>query len=272
MSYNTFYNLEWDGDTPTINEVARVLALVKAGQPEGHLRGLAAEGTRFEMEVGWWVSLLEGEYETSWDEHQFDMARVSSLWPEVRFELRGHGENNEDFWIDYYLAGKVQEAPGDIVYPEFDEESLAKPTWIEGAKAPQTRDGFIHCGVLACYDPPRGYWVAPLSLDVKLGATRKEDSPCLQFTLDDRDAVIAEIDRCLEEGKQAEAFQVTRSNAALEARAQVDRAIRERIETLNLGVVYPEMEGRDDAKALVSEAMQAMLEAFRQAEGPSAVG
>ena len=271
MSYDTFFNLKWESETPTINEVARVLAMVKAGQPDGYLRGLAASQAMFEQEETWWTSILEGENETSWYEHQFDMARVSSLWPEVRFELRGHGEEHDDSWAEYYLAGKVQKAPAEIVYPEFDEESLANPTWIKAAEAPQTRAGFVHRGVLACYDPPRGYWVTPLSPGVRLGIKRREESSVVQLTLDDRDAVTNEIDFWLEEGEGFDTFEVTRSNAAEEARAQVDAAIRERIEALNPGVVYPEMQDRQEANILVAEAMQAMLEAFVQGEAPPAV-
>ena len=266
MSYYTTFNLQWEGDTPTIDEVARVLALVKAGQPDDHVQGLAADLGKFKNEEAWWDGVLQGEYETSWYEHELDMARVSRLWPNIRFDLHGRGEGYMDFWYEYYLDGKAQQAPGDLVYPEFDASCLEEVQTPPEGVFPSAREGFIHRGVFAWPDGQRGYWLMPLSPDVRLGIKRKEENPCVQVTSHDRDAVLGEIDWMLEEGEGFEGFEVTRSNAVEEARAQVSDAIKERIASLRLGVLYPEMEDRPEAVAVVSEAMSAMLQAFQQGE------
>ena len=55
------------------------------------------------------------------------MARVSRIWPGVVFTLNLNGEDSRDFLKEYYLNGKVQTAPGEIVYEKFQPEKLAEP-------------------------------------------------------------------------------------------------------------------------------------------------
>lgn len=63
-----------------------------------------------------------------WYDHDEDMIKVSKQFPDIMFELRGDGEESEDFWKTYYLNGKLQFAPAAITYPDFDESLLKAPS------------------------------------------------------------------------------------------------------------------------------------------------
>lgn len=52
------------------------------------------------------------------------MREVSRLCPNVLFTLWGRGEDWDDSWKAYYLNGKMQFAPGEMVYLEFNEDEM----------------------------------------------------------------------------------------------------------------------------------------------------
>ena len=112
MSYKTVYSLEWAGDRPTMEDIVTVMVFTSNETNE---------------DARTWRIILEGSDETTWYEHQEDMARVSRVWPGVTFTLNLNGEDSRDFLKEYYLNGKVQTAPGEIVYEKFQPEKLAEP-------------------------------------------------------------------------------------------------------------------------------------------------
>lgn len=59
-----------------------------------------------------------------WYEHDEDMAMLSAMFPGILFTLHGVGEDSEDLWYSYYKDGKVQCAPANIVFDDFDESKL----------------------------------------------------------------------------------------------------------------------------------------------------
>ena len=59
-----------------------------------------------------------------WYEHQLDMRRFSSKFPNVLFVLSGEGEENDDMWVEYYRNGLMQVARAQITFDDFDEDKL----------------------------------------------------------------------------------------------------------------------------------------------------
>ena len=120
MPYRTRYLLKWNlWKGPTPNEVT--LELRKSVQkPESDVIPDLHETA--------WKRIIRGETEIPWRSHQWDIATtVSQRWPDVRFELYGHGEDKDDIWAEYFLGGKVQRVDGRKTYPEFNQEKLTQP-------------------------------------------------------------------------------------------------------------------------------------------------
>lgn len=59
-----------------------------------------------------------------WYEHEEDMKQLSLQFPHILFTLSGDGEEKEDLWRKYFLAGKMQVARAIIVYDNFSEDKL----------------------------------------------------------------------------------------------------------------------------------------------------
>ncbi len=65
-----------------------------------------------------------GDQESSWFNHEHDVAELSRIFPYVMFALDGKGEQYDDLWIKYFMNGKMQECRAIITYPEFDPDQL----------------------------------------------------------------------------------------------------------------------------------------------------
>jgi len=72
---------------------------------------------------GWYVC------EAKWYDHDKDMLLLSHRFPEFLFVLYGEGENHDDMWYAYYQNGKVQDAPAEIHFDDFDENQLVAPDY-----------------------------------------------------------------------------------------------------------------------------------------------
>lgn len=59
-----------------------------------------------------------------WYDHETDMKQLSLEFPHILFTLSGDGEEKEDLWRKYFLAGKMQVAEAIIVYDNFSEDKL----------------------------------------------------------------------------------------------------------------------------------------------------
>ena len=55
-----------------------------------------------------------------WYEHKREMREYSKKFSKTFFTLRGIGEESGDFWVEYYLGGKMQLCKARIVYDDFD--------------------------------------------------------------------------------------------------------------------------------------------------------
>lgn len=59
-----------------------------------------------------------------WYTYDDDMLELSRLFPSIKFELHGDGEDEEDLWTTYYLNGKKQRCQAQISYDPFDINKL----------------------------------------------------------------------------------------------------------------------------------------------------
>lgn len=62
-----------------------------------------------------------------WYDHDEDMIRISKQFPDVVFDLAGHGDDQDDIWKTYYKDGKMQEGAMYVVCESFDESKLVPP-------------------------------------------------------------------------------------------------------------------------------------------------
>ena len=65
----------------------------------------------------------EGE-PTKWYDHEDNMRRLSSMFPDVLFTVKGVGEEMPDIWVKYFKGGKCQYCKGKVTYDPFDETKL----------------------------------------------------------------------------------------------------------------------------------------------------
>ena len=248
MSYQTVYQLEWKEETPTVNEVARAIALAQPDSGLGQQRArLNGQSTALDGESECWEQIIEGGGETSWYQHEADVSRVSRLWPEVVFTLYLNGEDSKDFSVEYHRNGKVHREPGEIVYAEFDPEKLETPTQPErGRDSPPEPDFFLHRGVLV-QRHQHEFRAAPLL----------DSGPQITGSLPtkDQDEARAMIDRILM-FSGARGFELTETNLQEEAKAQALEALHEAISNLQPGVLYHEMSEIPEAREKVAGYLQ----------------
>lgn len=67
---------------------------------------------------------LDTTDEVKWYDEEEDMRYISSLFPEIHFEIHGEGEGAEDLWGAHYLGGKRQYCHAKIIYDPFDPAKL----------------------------------------------------------------------------------------------------------------------------------------------------
>ena len=61
--------------------------------------------------------------EIKWYDHEKDMRKYSKMFPKATFIVSGVGEEDGDYWKEYYKNGKMVRCKGDmkITYEPFDE-------------------------------------------------------------------------------------------------------------------------------------------------------
>lgn len=59
-----------------------------------------------------------------WYNHENDMKKLSSRYPETVFLLTGEGEDNDDIWKKYFKNGKMQSCYAKITFDEYNESEL----------------------------------------------------------------------------------------------------------------------------------------------------
>ena len=118
MGYNTMFQLQIDGDSPTIEQVAEHIASL-AFSPESNER-------KYHSTVDYLRMALDGEDQVKWYDYDADMRMVSEEWPGVLFTLNGEGEENGDIWRAYYRDGlAVTHRMPEWTPPAFDPADLS---------------------------------------------------------------------------------------------------------------------------------------------------
>lgn len=64
--------------------------------------------------------------ETKWYDNEYDMVKLSKLFPNVTFKLHGDGEERDDMWNKYFQDGKCEEC---LVHITYDKPMIIK--WEE---------------------------------------------------------------------------------------------------------------------------------------------
>lgn len=59
------------------------------------------------------------DFELKWYEHDEDMKKLSSLFPEYAFYLEGQGEDREDWWKAIFKNGVEKISYAELVPPQF---------------------------------------------------------------------------------------------------------------------------------------------------------
>lgn len=60
-----------------------------------------------------------------WYDHEDDMRVLSAKFPDQIFWLSGRGDDDDDRWQKFFVAGKMQECYARIIYDGFDSTKLA---------------------------------------------------------------------------------------------------------------------------------------------------
>ena len=261
MSYASSYRLDWPGEPPDLDQVARVLAMVEAQRLQGRLAVTATDEGSLREAAGWWREVILGE-PCSWETWKQDMCAVSGLWPEVLFQLTIEGEDSDDRWRDYYLGGRVQPVEGEIVYGAFNPARLTEPGALDCLRGWPGFAGFMHGGVLACRDTG-GYWLVPVAPPAPVCATTllRPSKAYVAAVVPER--VMEYIDRLLDYPPE---FQLTEANLREEAEAHVVAAIQHVMDNLHPGLVYSEMGDIPAAVPAVAGYIQELLDLIKKNE------
>ena len=116
MSYQTAYHLHWEPASPTAEEIAQKLTAIA--------HNLQPQDKDYHSYTLMWTQIINGEQEDSWYDHHEHMIVISHTWPQVLFTLSGQGEDRDDNWKAFYLAGASGIIKATLVYPEFDTNVL----------------------------------------------------------------------------------------------------------------------------------------------------
>lgn len=108
MPYLTCYSLQMVSSIPSEHE--KTIALLRESS-EGASEALFSTG-----DSNQWCK---------WYEHEDDMRQLSSRLPDILFTLSGKGEENEDMWVKYFKAGRMQLSHATITFDQFDEQKLS---------------------------------------------------------------------------------------------------------------------------------------------------
>jgi len=59
-----------------------------------------------------------------WDDHEKLLRYLSKKRPKYLYVLHAEGQDNGDMWTKYFKGGKMQFAPAEVTFPDFNEKEL----------------------------------------------------------------------------------------------------------------------------------------------------
>lgn len=63
--------------------------------------------------------LMEGyTFEAKWYHHEEEMKKLAAQFPDIIFELEGKGEENGDWWKEFYHGDKFYRSEAKLIPPE----------------------------------------------------------------------------------------------------------------------------------------------------------
>lgn len=119
MGYYTYYTFLWESDSDITKE--REIAMNQRFCELFYKESLEEVKKEFyghtvdEPET--WINEVLSE-ECKWYDCFDDMKQLSSEFPEIKFTIYGDGEDSDDRWVAYFVAGKGEEYQAEIVYPD----------------------------------------------------------------------------------------------------------------------------------------------------------
>lgn len=75
----------------------------------------------YDGEIG--QALADGE-DMKWYDHETDLRKISTQFPDVVFHLHGVGEDYGDIWEKHFCNGKMQVCKARITFPKYDPRKL----------------------------------------------------------------------------------------------------------------------------------------------------
>ena len=123
MSYETYYHLHWNEDSPTMEEALKALILAEAAvDPDRVPDGAGIREYLEEARVRWerLLSAWMSDFDAPWDNFREYLTRLSRAFPEATFSLQGTGAVPEDHWKEYYRASQTYQVKGEVTFPEFN--------------------------------------------------------------------------------------------------------------------------------------------------------
>lgn len=115
MGYHTAFKLKVEPEERTREAVAVLKEL-----SEGARRALEENGDTLNS--------------CKWVDCDYDLCRLSRLFPDVTFILSGMGESRDDVWELYFINGKYQYLKAELVMPALEPTGWAdwSEEWEEG--------------------------------------------------------------------------------------------------------------------------------------------
>lgn len=128
MGYATYYTLEVLDVDHKGYDAMQIAKYIQEKQEEDEFYAFASEISDF-IESGSHDEefVFDCDEECKWDDHESEMIELSKTFPDIVFKLHGEGEENGDLWDQYFMNGRMQYCPAEIVYPPFDKTQLSEP-------------------------------------------------------------------------------------------------------------------------------------------------
>lgn len=80
--------------------------------------------TRQASNIAQYDIALSNIFSAKWCDHEKDMKEISKSFPDVLFQLEGHGEDLDDLWVKYFKNGMMQVCKAQIIFEDYDPRKM----------------------------------------------------------------------------------------------------------------------------------------------------